>query len=227
MRSRFVVIALLVAGVVCPLSTSGYDRWYAGRRVGVGYGGGYGMGGGSIYSQAENARANTLRAQGEYNMDTTAAMSNYEDARSKYIDNQQKWIQVYGEKQRALAAQHEAEREATHAERERAREFQAANPPAGPPRLTASQLDSYTGRIQWPTALNEVAFEGQRKSLEALFALRVHTSTNPDLASKVDKAVREMKESLRAKIREIPSQDYIEARRFLDSLAVEGRSAVG
>jgi len=57
--------------------------------------------------------------------------------------------------------------------------------------------------------------------------MRVHTSTNPDLAAKVDKAAKEMKDSLRAKIREIPSQDYIEARRFLDSLAVEGRSAIG
>ena len=232
MKNRIAFVVVLIAGVACPLTTSGYGRWYAGRRVAAGYAAGAaygygGYGGGTVYSQAQNANANTIRAQGEYNLETTAAMSNYEDARSKYIDNQEKWTRVYAEKQRALAAQKEADREAAIAARERAKAFDEANPPAGPPRLTASQLDPSTGRIQWPTALTAVAFEGQRKSLDALFEMRVHTSTNPDLAAKVDKAAKEMKDSLRAKIREIPSQDYIEARRFLDSLAVEGRSAIG
>lgn len=239
MNNKLVVLAILAAGVVGPLSTSGYDRWYAGRGVAAGYAvgagmahyggyGGYGYGGvGTAFSAQENARANTIRAQGEYNVMNTAAMSNYEDARSKYIDNLDKWTQVYSERQRALAAQKEADREAALAARERAKEFQASRPPSGPPRLTTSQLDPSTGRIQWPTALMTASFEGQRKSLDTLFEIRVHTSTNPDLASKVDKAVSEMKDSLRAKIREIPSQDYLEARRFLDSLALEGRSAVG
>ncbi len=236
MRNQIVLVAMVIAGAVCPLSANGQGRWYAARRVTAGYAvgaaaahyGAYGYGGGgTVYSQAQNANANTIRAQGEYNVQTTAAMSNYEDARSKYIDNQEKWTQVYAEKQRALAAQKEADREAALSARERAKAFDAANPPSGPPRLTASQLDPSTGRIQWPIALTAVAFEGQRKSLDALFEMRVHTSTNADLASKVDKATKEMKDSLRAKIREIPSQDFLEARKFLDSLALEGRSAIG
>jgi hypothetical protein len=234
MKNKMVLVALLTAGVVGPLSTSGYDRWYAGRHVAAGYAvgagmGGYGYGGGvgTAFSAQENARANTIRAQGEFNVMNTAAMSNFEEARSRYIDNLDKWTEVYGERQRALAAQKEADREAALAARERAREFQATRPPSGPSRLTTSQLDPSTGRIQWPTALMAATFEGQRKSLDALFEMRVHTSTNPGLASNVDKAVSAMRDSLRAKIREIPSQEYLEARRFLDSLALEGRSAVG
>ncbi len=239
MKNRIILVALLTAGVVCPVSTSGYGRWYAARRVGVGYGvgygmaqyagyGGYGYGGGTTpYAAAENARANTIRAQGEYNQANTAAMKNYEDARSTYIDNQQKWTQVYLERKRATDAQKEKDREAALATRERAKEFMAAHPSSGPARLASSQLDPSTGRIQWPTALTAAAFEGQRKSLDALFELRAHTSTNPDLASQVGKAVSEMKDSLRKQIRDIATQDYLEARRFLDSLAVEGQSAVG
>ena len=236
MKNRILFVALLTVVVACPISTRCDARWYAaGRGVGVGYGvaryagyggyGGYGIGG-TPYSAAENARANTIRAQGEYNQMNTAAMKNYEDARSKYIDNQEKWTQVYAEKQRALAAQKEADREAALATRERAKEFTAAHPSSGPARLASSQLDPSTGRIQWPTALTAAAFEGQRKSLDALFELRAQTSTNPDLASQVDKAVREMKDSLRKQIRDIATQDYLEARRFLDSLAIEAQSAV-
>ena len=88
-------------------------------------------------------------------------------------------------------------------------------------------MDPTSGRIQWPTALSAVAFEGQRKSLDALFELRAHSSTNPDLGSKVDKISSDMKDSLRKQIRDIPARDYLEARRFLDSLVVEAHSAVG
>ena len=72
-----------------------------------------------------------------------------------------------------------------------------------------------------------MAFEGQRKSPDALFELRAHSSTNPDLGSKVDKISSDMKDSLRKQIRDIPARDYLEARRFLDSLVVEAHSAVG
>jgi len=197
--------------------------------MGMGMGMPMGMGGGvgTAFSAAENARAETIRAQGEFNVMNTAAMSNYEDARSKYIDNQQKWTQVYAEKQRALATQKAANRETALATRERAKEFTASHTPSGPPRLASSQLDPTSGRIQWPTALSAVAFEGQRKSLDALFELRAHSSTNPDLGSKVDKISSDMKDSLRKQIREIPARDYLEARRFLDSLVVEAHSAVG
>lgn len=234
-RIHFFIVLLTVV-VVGSMSMRCDARWYAGGRgvgVGVGYAaaryGGYGGGGGvgTAYSAAESARAETIRAQGEFNVMNTAAMSNYEDARSKYIDNQDKWTQVYAEKQRALAAQKATDREAALAARERAKEFTASHPSSGPARLASSQLDPSTGRIQWPTALTAVAFEGQRKSLDALFELRAHSSTNPDLASKVDKIVSEMKDSLRKQIRDIPAQAYLEARRFLDSLVVEAQSAAG
>lgn len=237
MRKPMVLIVLLAAGVAWPLCSRGYDRWYAARRVGAGYGvglgmgmaaGGYGYGGvGTAFSAQENARANTIRAQGEYNMMNTAAMSNFEDARSKYIDNQQKWTQVYLERQRA-AAELKSQREAEDAARkERIKAFNEANPPTPPAGLTSSQLDPSTGQIQWPTALAATAFDGQRQSLEALFALRTQASANAELTAKVVKAVNEMKSTLRAKIREIPTADYLEARRFLDGLAVESRSPVG
>lgn len=229
MKNRIHLSVVILAVVVVGSISSGSDaRWYGGGRgVGVGMGMGMGGGVGTAFSAAENARAETIRAQGEFNVMNTAAMSNYEDARSKYIDNQEKWTQVYAEKQRALATQKAANRETALATRERAKEFRASHTPSGPPRLASSQLDPTSGRIQWPTALSAAAFEGQRKSLDALFELRAHSSTNPDLGSKVDKISSDMKDSLRKQIRDIPARDYLEARRFLDSLVVEAHSAVG
>jgi hypothetical protein len=225
--------AVLAAGLGSATSTFGYGRWYAGRGVGLGYGLGYGMGAyaygggaGTAFSAQQQAVAETIRAQGEYGQMASEALMNYEQARSTYIDNQEKWTQVYLERRRAVQAIKAEQQEARVASRERYQEHLASHPPAGPPRPTSSQLDSSTGTIHWPEALSSSAFESQRKTLDELFALRAHTSTVPDLSVRIDKAVREMKDALRGKIRDMPSQEYIAARRFLDSLSVEGRSPV-
>lgn len=211
-------------------SARGYDRWYAARRVGWGWGAAaaYGAQGGvgTAFSAQENARANTIRAQGEYNQMQAAAMVDYETARSQYIENQKQWTQVYMERQRAAAELNMKNQEEAQARAELIKAFNAANPPAGPARLTSTQLNPSTGAINWPAGLAGAAFDGPRKAVETQFALRSHTDTHSGIAADVEKSVNEMRSTLRAKIREIPTQDYLEARRFLDSLVAESRLAV-
>ena len=232
------------------MSTSAYDRWYAGNRVGVGVGVGYGLGyGGAVYgspyyggyggygygygggfgssvSLEQQAVAQTIRAQGQYNKDSSAAMINYEQARSVYLDNQKKWNEIYLERKQAADAQRAQEQRATMAENARKREYAAAHPLAPPARLTSSQLDASTGKIQWPDALKSPTFDADRKGLEDLFAVRAHTSSTNDLAVQIDSTARQFKEKVRANIKEMTSQDYIESQKFLTSMAAEGQYPV-
>ena len=148
-----VILAILVsAGTLsCNYADAQYvnsqaARWYVGAGVG-GYGG-YGYGGATTpQSAAGMAMADMVRSQGMYNQMTSAAMINVEEARSKYIDNQRQWTEVYLMKQRALAAEHAAAKEEARARNARYLEDQAANPSHLPPRLLSIQLDPSTGKI--------------------------------------------------------------------------------
>ncbi|WP_010585919.1 hypothetical protein [Schlesneria paludicola] len=252
-RQAIVAVVAFAASALCwSTSTQAYDRWYGGRGVGVGYGvglgyglgygggvgpyygyGGYGLGNygygsgfGSSVSLEQQAIADTIRAQGEYNKQQSQAMINYEQARSVYLDNQQKWNQVYLERKRISQAQKAQEQQAAMAESARRRVYAAEHPLPPPARLTSSQLDAATGTIHWPTALTSSTFDADRKALEDLFVVRAHTSSTPDLAAQIDASARAFKEKVRTNIREMSSQEYIESQKFLTSMAAEGQYSV-
>jgi hypothetical protein len=76
------------------------------------------------------------------------------------------------------------------------------------------------GRFSWPTALNDLLAKEEREQIEKMAALAVNKAANgadpgnlvPDLQSALDKA----RETLRQKVNEIPTSQYIEAGRFLN-----------
>lgn len=232
--NRIVLVVSLVAAALPYSEAMGQVRWYAGNRIGFGgypgyggYGGyGYGFGGGTTAaSAAGHAMADVVRSQGAYNAMTSGAMVNVEEARGKYIENQKQWTEVYLMKQRAIAAQHSEQKEDARARNARIRETQGTQSSL-PSRLSSSELDPATGHINWPSALMLNAFADQRKEIEGLFASRAHTGTTSDLSDAVYKKVRAMQDELRNHIRNIVTQDYLDARKFLDRLSLEGRFPV-
>src|SRR5262245_66634310 len=59
---------------------------------GLGYGGyGYGYGGGTAAGNYMYGMSNVIRAEGQYNLLTSMAGVNNEEARSKILDNRWKW----------------------------------------------------------------------------------------------------------------------------------------
>jgi hypothetical protein len=224
---KHVALALLitVSALTCIEARA---QWYA-PHVGYGYGGGYGAWGGATTpaSAAGHAMADMTRSQGMYNAMTSAAMVNVEDARSKYIANQAQWTELYLMRQRVLSAQHAEQKEEARARNARMQEQQANNPSTLPPRLTSSELDPSTGKINWPAALMRDSMAPQRQAVEALFTSRAHTGTTSELSESIVRQVRAMQDELRKNIREIVTQEYMEARRFLDRLSLEGRFPVG
>src|SRR5262245_51092309 len=64
---------------------------------GLGYGGlGYGYyGGGTAASNDIYGMSNVIRSEGQYNLLTSMAGVNNEEARSRYLDNKKKWQENY------------------------------------------------------------------------------------------------------------------------------------
>jgi hypothetical protein len=170
--------------------------------------------------------ADMVRSQGQFNEATARGMVSFEEARGKYIQNEKQWTEVYQMQRRIREADRAQAVENARQVNQRYEAYLATRPSNLPPRLTASQLEPSTGRITWPLALTRDGFAPQRSRLDELFASRAHAGTTGDIADAITSEVRVLRDSLRDQIREIPTQDYMAARRFLDSLALEGRSPV-
>jgi hypothetical protein len=172
---------------------------------------GYGAGG---YT---NGMANLIRAESQ-------AAVNYEQARSKYIDNKQKWTQNYFQMKEARQAYDTREKERTKHSIE---SLTAAAKDGLPATLGPDALDPVTGRITWPDILKGHDFAPQRTRLDELFELRAKTNSGSMNVDKIHAATAEMNAKLRSRIDEIPAKHYIAARKFLDSLDWTAQNSAG
>ncbi len=194
---------------------------------------GYGGGGGGAYygvgtpeSAAAHGYADIVRSAGVYNLLTSEALGNVEDARKKYIENRLLWTQTYFEMRRIndeyRRAQYERDKSSPEDLARRAQML-------APRRLSASQLDPITGNVAWPRLLASPPFADLRRDLDALYAERA--STKGAIGSEkyflILDRVDQMQELLRTMIKQVPPADYMDARRFLESLGHEARFAAG
>jgi hypothetical protein len=181
---------------------------------GYGYGGGYG--GGTAEGNALQGMSTVIRSAGEYNMYTSMAGVNNEEARSKYLDNQKKWNQSYQQMREWRTARDAQKREADRQSRET---LYAASKSTPPPRPMAPEAhDSVTGQITWPETLLSSEFEKPRSQIEQLFELRAKTSQASGTSGKIHAATEEMTKILRSRVEKIPANEYVAARKFIDEL---------
>jgi hypothetical protein len=97
-----------------------------------------------------------------------------------------------------------------------------------PARLSPRELDHLTGEVAWPLLLEEAHYDRYREALEALFAARAADGQiGPDAYREIDRLAGKMLELLKGCIHEVPPEEYMIARRFLESLAYEARLPAG
>jgi len=228
MRTQISIWTLIVAVAFIGVNTAD-AQWFAGRNAALGYGmglayGGYGGGFSAQTPMSANAigMSALVQSQGQYNLQTAQAATYWQQARSQYIDNQQKAYAVRQSTLRAGTARVAEETATAHASLARANEFLATHQPLP---LPHAQLNPSTGQIIWPVALTGPDFDDSRKSLEGMFESRMKSGATSNLVSQIEKKVAEMKDLLRDHIMKIPLGDYSEARRFLDSMLSSARSA--
>jgi hypothetical protein len=224
------MLALSVLAVASPADAQvrrvNRGNWY--RNPGInGFNNGYGSYGGYSSTPVEGARrgmADMIRASGEAAEAGTRAMNNYEEARTKYIDNKMKFTETYWARKRLG----EAELKKDHDRKRKGREAYLATKGSGfPPRLSPAELDPSTGTIYWPQALMGDRYAELRKELDEVFQLGFHTGSLRQYDSQISQISRSMRSELKKHIRDMATNEYIASRKFLDSLAYEGRYPIG
>lgn len=172
--------------------------------------------------------AEILRAGGEFNRLTSEAAINAQAARAQSITNAQDSVQAYFNIRRQARDYRQAERSPRPSIEAIGRYARDARPSA----LSPSELDSLTGRINWPILLQHEMFQASRAGLEELFD-RWAVSRNLGAADRfgaqeylaILQLTGEMIEQLRGQIQLLPPQDYLNAKRFLERLAFEVQSS--
>jgi hypothetical protein len=168
--------------------------------------------------------ADVVRSQGQANLDNSAAAINYSVARSQEMDNYKTYVNTYFQTREANRAYRAAERGPPPTMEQLVRYAQEGKPKP----LSPSELDVITGDIAWPAALREDAYTKDRETVEAAFAGRSAGGAMglSDLMT-VRKTTDLMLAQLKGNIRDLPPDAYLQARKFLESLAYEAGRPTG
>jgi hypothetical protein len=211
--------SILSAGVIFLLSLNGIPglaQWYPGR-------GGWGDDGYHASTAGEGyarGMADAIRSAGQYNLLSSQAAINMTQAQRQAVENQQKWTETYFRMREINEQYREKERGPRPTREDWIRYAQMGKPD----RLSPGELDTVSGTIHWPTLLRTDSFARYRGELEQLFAERAQTgSISSEGVVKASQVTRAMLADLKGRIREVPTAEYLQSRKFLESLAYESQ----
>ena len=215
----FVAAALLIAS-----DASAYRR---------GGGGGYGYGGYGAGSTAAGSfllgSAALTQAAGQYNMYTSRAAVNYQQAYQHYIENRKLAVQTYFDLRR-MNASYRAEQEMQHPHAT-PDEIAAFNQARMPEPLSANTFDPAHGVLDWPPLLTRSEFADSRSRIEGLFGEWSADPHGSGLGTQncrdIQQAVADMSDKLHSEIKDFSPDEYIAASKFLKSLNFQARSPSG
>jgi len=164
-----------------------------------------------------------IRAQGQYNVETSAAAINMTQAQRNEIENRQAWTKAYFEMRKMNREYRAAEAAPRPTMEDLARYAEAGRPKAlGPQELSTA------GKISWPPALLDARYADQRGEVEQLFTERATKGAMPgENYRKLYELTGSMLDSLKGEIRSMPPSMYMAAKNFLQSLAYEGSQPAG
>ena len=168
--------------------------------------------------------ADVVRSAGQANLDNSAAAINYSVARNNQIKNQREWTNTYLDMRQTNKAYQDANRRPKATMEQRIRMAQIDKPKP----LSPGEVDVVTGEIQWQRLLLSDTFAEQRNEVNQAFAERASNSVlGPDDYLGVRNTIKAMLASLEEQIRNVPQMEYVAAKRFLQSLAVEAGTPAG
>jgi hypothetical protein len=214
-----------------PAAGTGSGGAMAGGAMGnISYGGGgsYGDGSsgasgvGTAGSSELSGEAALAQGLGRYNYDTALAAKQLEDARQRAIENRLAEQRAYYEMRRVNAANRLADH--PHSTPEQIAE---RNRFALPRRLGANELDRTTGAIHWPAVLKRAEFETIRPQFEDVFAHPAggEFGVGSTIYNRAQSLSHQMRALLDAQYASMSQMEWIQAMRFIESLAYETRFA--
>jgi len=162
--------------------------------------------------------AAAAQAAGYYNLMTAQARVVHAEAASREIDNREQAIDSYF----AMREKNRQERAAERGPRPTTEQLERIAAAGRPDRLSPSDVNTVTGEITWPRLLQEAEFGAFRAALENVFAQRaVSGQLHAHAVGAAQQATDGMMAQLKTRVRDANQQDYIAARRFIESLAYE------
>ena len=207
---------LILASAMAALSGANCQaQWYGGW-------GGYTQAA-TPYSAAVRSEAEMTMARGAAAESLGKAAISREEARSAYIDNEAKFIQLRRENRDIKDAREEQKKQEQKARA-------ALRPPPKPltalyPRLSSDQIDPLTGEIHWPGCLMGAGYAADRKSVEDALRTQAEYGPNDRTTKTIYDASHRMMRTLSGDYASLGPVDYAPCRKFLTSLSVEGNHA--
>ena len=165
-------------------------------------------------------RADVMRAAGEYNYNTSLAAINAEEARMRHIENRQRYAETYFE----MKEINRQARAAARGPRPTAEDLARYARLQVPERLAAHEVDTDRGVIHWPRVFDDELFAAARTAIDELARKDLTGYPTGENYSEAKALLGAMSEELQTRIDELPTRQYIEAKKFLIGLDLEFRS---
>lgn len=167
-----------------------------------------------------NGRANLLRAQGDRAKKMAEARIRSKEAERLEMENKVIRVQRHLEREQ-MGRQ---TRDARHAERRTSvQRYLATKRQSQQEASTQRILHPSTGKIEWPETLMDDQYTPTREELERLFDERTQSTNTAELSRQIEVTANAMTNHLKSNIRQLPTNDYMNARRFMTILEREAR----
>jgi len=178
----------------------------------------------TIQEGVQRGYADALRSYGEGAKLSAEAAVTFDQAQRQSLKTRKAAIETYYDVRRRAGELRAAERGPRPDAESLARLARQGRPKP----LSPSEFDRFTGRLAWPALLRSEAFGPQRAEIEWLLGAQVSTRR---LSAKEYLTVRDATDAMRAelkqRIHQLPPQDYIQAKRFLDRIAHHAAQPAG
>jgi hypothetical protein len=160
--------------------------------------------------------AAVISSAGQANYFDSLAAINYQDARSRSIQNNKAYVESYFYMKQVNTSARRPVRLSTE-------QLTVIAKDAAPDRLAPQDYDSTLGRLHWPAVLLADLFAPERDALERMFRNRSPGDSGADTAfySDVKQLTTDMQLKLGDHIKELDPAQYISAKKFLQGVAVE------
>jgi hypothetical protein len=212
MRTQLATLTIVLVVAASTSAQTGPAPYYYG-----GYGWPYQRHSSTLEEGVQRGYADIVRSRGMANLLNSQAAKTYEEARRDYIENRLRATQTYFEMRRYNEDYRNAKRPRplTMEEYVRLARIQA------PDRLSVSQLDPFTGKVNWPAPLRRPEYDDFRSRIDTLFQARASGTV---LAyGEIDKLCKELLDLLMADMGTFSQTEYIQAKNFVQSLSYESQ----
>jgi hypothetical protein len=208
--------AAAAIGVLVPLVAVG--QWFAPAPYFNGFGAS------TAAESYQRGFADVVRSAGAANLMDSMAAQNYEQARSMDIQNRLQWTEAYYQMRNANRAYRESKRSPRMSQDEIMRWARVGLPE----RPTATQVDPLTGQLNWPIILRDAQYADDREQLDKLFAERATSSSvSPNMYRQVQQTTTNLLAALKKNINDYKANDWLSAKKFVESLAYDARFPAG